>query len=60
MFIKHSNDDTIEILIVYVDGVILTGDNVTEIDQLKKSLALELKIKDLESLRYFFEVEIAR
>lgn len=46
MFIKYSNDGKIAILIVYVDDIIFTGDNVTEMDQLKKSLALEFEIKD--------------
>ncbi|CAL5365935.1 unnamed protein product [Camellia sinensis] len=60
MFIKHSNDGKIAILIVYVDDIILTGDNVTKMDRLKKSLALEFEIKDLESLKYFLGMEVAR
>lgn len=32
MFIKHSNDGKIAILIVYVADIILTRDNVTEMD----------------------------
>ncbi|RVX19263.1 Retrovirus-related Pol polyprotein from transposon RE1 [Vitis vinifera] len=60
MFIKHSNDGKIAILIVYVDDIILTGDHVTEMDRLKKSLALEFEIKDLGSLRYFLGMEVAR
>jgi hypothetical protein len=60
MFIKHSDDGKIAILIVYVDDIILTGDNVTEMDRLKKSLALEFEIKDLGSLRYFLGMEVAR
>jgi acid phosphatase class B len=42
-----------------VDAIILTGDNVTEMDRLKKSLALEFEIKDLGSLRYFLGKEVA-
>ncbi|RVW73986.1 Retrovirus-related Pol polyprotein from transposon RE1 [Vitis vinifera] len=60
MFIKHSNDGKIAILIVYVDDIILTGDHVTKMDRLKKSLALEFEIKDLGSLRYFLGMEVAR
>lgn len=60
MFIKHSDDGKIAILIVYVDDIILTGDNVTKMDRLKKSLALEFEIKDLGSLRYFLGMEVAR
>ncbi|KAF5950166.1 hypothetical protein HYC85_012159 [Camellia sinensis] len=60
MFIKHFNDGKIAILIVFVDDIILTGDNVTEMDRLKKSLALEFEIKDLGSLKYFLGMEVAR
>ena len=60
MFIKHSDDGKIAILIVYVDDIILTRDNVTEMDRLKKSLDLEFEIKDLGSLRYFLIMEVAR
>lgn len=60
MFIKHSDDGKIAILIVYVDDIILTRDNVTEMDRLKKSLDLEFEIKDLGSLRYFLRMEVAR
>lgn len=60
MFIKHFDDGKIVILIVYVDDIILIGDNVTEMDRLKKSLALEFEIKDLGSLRYFLGMEVGR
>lgn len=47
-------------LIVYVDEIILTGDNIDEMEQLKKSLASEFEIKDLGQLRYFLGMEVAR
>ena len=43
-----------------MDDIILTRDNVTEMDRLKKSLDLEFEIKDLGSLRYFLRMEVAR
>jgi hypothetical protein len=59
LFTPNSLHYKIVILIVYVDAIILTGDNVTEMDRLKKSLALEFEIKDLGSLRYFLGKEVA-
>lgn len=39
MFYKHSKDEKVTILIVYVDDMILTGDNVAEMEALKKIIA---------------------
>ena len=45
---------------MYVDDIILTGDNILELACLKKRLAEEFEIKDLGPLRYFLGMEIAR
>lgn len=47
-------------LMVYVDGMILAGDDMIGVERLEKSLALEIEIKDLGPLRYFLSLEIAR
>ena len=47
MFFKQSNDGRMTILIVYVDDIILTGDNIGEVERLKKVLAIEFKVNDL-------------
>ena len=47
------------ILIVYVDDIIVTRNNLTEIGNLKDSLAIEFKIKNLGNLRYFLGIEVA-
>lgn len=60
LFMKFSHEGKISILIVYVDDTILTGDDMVEMDRLKKSLASEFEIKDLGSLRYFLGMEVAR
>ena len=47
MFFKHSSAGKIAILIVYVDDIILTGDDSAELERLKMVLACEFEIKDL-------------
>ena len=60
MFIKHSSDGRIVVLIVYVDNIILTGDDVSEMNQLKRCSTSEFEIKDLGPLRYFFGMKVAQ
>ena len=55
MFIKHSRDGKVTIFLVYVDDIILTGDDENEMNQLKTCLVVEFEIKDLGSLSYFLE-----
>ena len=47
-------------MIVYVDDIILSGDDHAEIIQLKKRMGDEFKIKDLENLKYFLRMEVAK
>ena len=47
-------------MIVYVDDIILTGDDETKLVVLKKRLAKEFQIKDLGVLKYFLRMEFAR
>ncbi|XP_058180972.1 uncharacterized mitochondrial protein AtMg00810-like [Rhododendron vialii] len=59
MFIK-GGAGKIAVLIVYVDDIIMTGNDVNEILNLKSSLAQEFEIKNLGSLRYFLGMKVAR
>ena len=45
LFIKVSKARKITVLIVYVDDIILSGDDIAEIIQLKKRLVMTLKSK---------------
>ena len=60
LFIKLSSIGRVTVLIVYVDDIIVTGDDNEEMLGLKVYLVKEFEIKDLGSLRYFLEIEVVR
>ena len=47
-------------MIIYVDDIVLSGDDTFEIVQLKKKMGDEFVIKDLGNLKYFLRMEIGR
>ncbi|KAK9065205.1 hypothetical protein SSX86_016588 [Deinandra increscens subsp. villosa] len=47
-------------LIIYVDDMIVTGDDGDEILQLKKNLSAEFEMKNLGRLKYFLGIEVLR
>lgn len=59
LFTKCTNSSFTYIL-VYVDDLILVGNNIMEITQIKEFLHNTFKIKDLGHLKYFLGLEIAR
>jgi len=59
VFDHHSNN-RVTIFAVYVDDIIITGDDTLEIARLKKNLSKEFEVKDVGQLRYFLGIEIAR
>ncbi|XP_019435884.1 PREDICTED: uncharacterized protein LOC109342338 [Lupinus angustifolius] len=59
LFIKHVSSSFTAIL-VYVDDLILTGNNMIEITEIKKLLDNEFSIKDLGELKKFLGMEIAQ
>lgn len=60
MFFTMFEDGTKSILIVYVDDIIFTKDNIVETKRLKKSLATKFEVKDMRKMRYFLGMQVAR
>lgn len=44
---------------MYVDDIILTGNDRDEIERFKRLLTEEFETKDLGSLKYFLGIEVA-
>lgn len=45
--------------LVYVDDMIITGNNASEIERLRSYLIKEFKMKDLRNLKYFLGIEVS-
>lgn len=59
LFLKHRLGE-VTALIIYVDDMIITGDDMEEISRLQEQLATEFEMKNLRGLKYFLGIEIAR
>ena len=57
-FVRHSSTSTI-VLIVYVDDIIISRSNSAGITNLKRYLGLQFHTKNLGTLRYYLEIEVA-
>jgi len=51
-------DHGIVIIVIYVDDLIITGNNDANIFDLKKLLKQKFEMKDLGELRYFLDIEV--
>jgi Reverse transcriptase (RNA-dependent DNA polymerase) len=58
LFTKISNKNIVVVL-VYVDDIIITGNDSLEINKVKRDLKYSFDIKDLGKLKYFLSIEIA-
>ena len=59
-FFSHLFDRGRVISIVYVDGIIILGNDSKGIEELKTFLHTQFHIKDLGKLRYFGGIKVAR
>ena len=59
LFIKHSVAGGVTALLVFVDNIIMTGNDEREKDDVKHRLAKEFGIKELGKLKYFLDIEVA-
>ncbi|CAL9005654.1 unnamed protein product [Prunus brigantina] len=55
-----SQEGKLTALIIYVDDMIVTGDDQAEMQNLQKYLASEFEMKSLGDLKYFLGIEVAR
>jgi len=56
----NSPEGSFTSLLVYVDNIILAGNDKEEIERIKQTLNQTFKIKDLGNLGYFFGFELVR
>jgi hypothetical protein len=59
LFVR-SRPSSFTALLVYVDDIILTGNDSSEIHQVKQSLDTQFHIKDLGALKFFLGLEVSR
>ncbi|KAI3701667.1 hypothetical protein L6452_26909 [Arctium lappa] len=56
----YQNGGVYVAILVYVDDVIIVGDNFDKIQQIKQQLDNEFSIKNLGPLKYFLGIEVAK
>lgn len=54
------NGDSFTGVLIYVDDILITGNNLQEMKRLKSFLLKQFRIKDLGDLKYFLGIEFSR
>ena len=60
LFIKSNLEGKLTSSIMYANDIILTRNDVQDMEMIKLKLAKELENKDLSNLRYFLSIDMAR
>ncbi|KAM1627395.1 hypothetical protein ACFX1R_017067 [Malus domestica] len=56
----HRKGKSFTALLIYVDDIVITGNNMAAISSLKRFLHSRFRIKDLGDLKYFLGIEVSR
>jgi len=59
LFVKQTTS-SFTVLLVYVDDVVLTGNNLAKIYSVKQQFHDQFHIKDIGDLKFFLGFEVAR
>ena len=59
LFVKHNGKEMV-ITCIYVDDLIITGNNHTGVKELKSLLKLRFKISDLGQLKFFLGIKVVK
>ena len=59
LFVKHNGKEMV-IICIYVDDLIITGNNHTRVKELKSLLKLRFKIFDLGQLKFFLVIKVVK
>nr|KYP42347.1 Retrovirus-related Pol polyprotein from transposon TNT 1-94 [Cajanus cajan] len=60
VFFLHSSFGLCTYFVVYVDDIVITGDDSDGICHLKSHLQHQFQMKDLDPLKYFLGIEVAQ
>ncbi|XP_057989379.1 uncharacterized mitochondrial protein AtMg00810-like [Hevea brasiliensis] len=60
VFFHHNGHDKCIYLVVYVDDIVITGNDHVGISKLKQHLSSHFQTKDLGKLKYFLVIEVAQ